>query len=99
MGNQERTSTIWPLKISNAFAINGSFLKSSLLNGIDPGFSLAWTGGRTAALAVAIVAGAFGAGDEVGSVISCDGSARPAVRPAGASAFTNLIWALEWPSS
>src|SRR5258706_850540 len=93
--NQKRTSTIWPLKISNAFAINGSFLKSSLLNGTDASFSLGWTGAGTSALAVANVTGAFGAGTEAGRVFSDDS----ATRGAGASAFTNLIWGLEWPSS
>ena len=37
---QERTSTICPLKISSAFWISGSFLKSSLLNGTVADFSL-----------------------------------------------------------
>src|SRR3989442_9211520 len=37
---QARTSTIWPLKISSAFWISGSFAKSSLLKGTDPDFAL-----------------------------------------------------------
>src|SRR6059036_1711181 len=40
LGGQARTSTIWPLKISSAFWINGSFLKSSLLKGTEPDFAL-----------------------------------------------------------
>src|SRR5438128_3045213 len=40
LGGQARTSTIWPLKISNAFLSSGSFLKSSLSRGADPDFTL-----------------------------------------------------------
>src|SRR6266567_274605 len=40
LDGQARTSTIWPLKISSAFRISGSFSKSSLLKGTDPDFAL-----------------------------------------------------------
>src|SRR5437899_11770280 len=94
---QARTSTIWPLNISNAFLINGSFLKSSLLKGTGASLSFAgaaggdFVGGAGVADACAGGGAATGAGSGSDSVARC--------QPAGASAFTNLNWIPGWPSS
>ena len=80
---QARTSTIWPLKISSAFWINGSFLNSSTLT-LRAASRLAGAG--TVCVAAGLAAAALGVG-------GAD------AREAGASAWTNLIWTLGWPSS
>src|SRR5262252_10982928 len=79
---QARTSTIWPLKISRAFWIKGSFLKSSLLKetgAIFAGVGAADVTGRGAALGWAAGAGIGAAGAGAG------GAAWREERPAGSS--------------
>lgn len=83
MARQARTSTIRPLKISSAFWINGSFLKSSWLNGTASGLFAADAAGLTAVRrAVALTAGG-------GEAVS-GGKAGLA----SASVWMNLIWTL-----
>src|SRR5689334_5089844 len=96
------TSTIWPLNISSAFWIRGSFLKSSLLNGI--GASLSFWGGfcGEAERAVAIVGAGFGdAGGRTaaGSSACAGASGGYFCLPIGASALMNLTCELGCPSS
>src|SRR5690242_18052822 len=87
--NQARTSTMVPLKISSAFLMSGSFLKSSLLNTTGAGF-FSVAGAVAASAALAAGAG-FAAG--VGADVTT-GVAAGRSQPAGASALTNLIMAL-----
>ena len=77
-----------PLKISKAFLISGSFLKSSLLNGTGADFFSA-TGARGASAV-------FDAGAGVAVFVGAGAGAGAAGRsqPAGDSAFTNRIIAL-----
>src|SRR5262245_33148508 len=92
---QARSSTIWPLKISSAFWINGSFLKSSLPGGTDPDF--AWAGGSAvslralAGLSVDVPGGGWFTGPVVGGA--------GATRFVGKSALTNFTCALGNPNS
>src|SRR6185503_13526558 len=82
---QARTSTIWPLKISNAFWISGSFLKSSLLGVAGPDLALVG-GSAVSLLALAGLSVAPGeSGWDTGPVAG--GVAAPLFT--GDSAFTN----------
>src|SRR5690348_14441461 len=92
---QARTSTIWPLKISSAFRISGSFLKSSLLVGTDPGFAL--VGG--AAVSWPVLAGEDVAPAGGGWITDSGASGAGATRFAGSSALTNLTCASGNPNS
>src|SRR2546425_4960591 len=95
LGGQARTSTIWPLKISSALWISGSFLKSSLLKGTDPDFAL--VGGTAislpalAGLSVAPADGGWGADPGAGGA--------GATRFAGNSSLTNFTCVLGNPNS
>src|SRR5205809_7702054 len=95
LDGQARTSTMWPLNISSAFWISGSFLKSSLLKGTDPDFAL--VGGTAvslpalAGLPVALAGGGWGADPGAGGA-----GATPF---AGKSSLTNFTCALGNPNS
>src|SRR6185503_3767214 len=98
LGGQARTSTIWPLKVSSAFRINGSFLKSSLLTELD----FAWAGGAAVSFPAAtglVVASAGGVGGTGSDAGNADAGDAAALRFAGNSALTNFTCALGNPNS
>src|SRR3989442_7786696 len=88
-GGQARTSTIWPWKISKAFWISGSFLKSSLLKGTEASFSF----GDEAVAAAGLGAVGSGASFAIGAAAAGADCVAPGTRPGGDSAFANLTCA------
>src|SRR5664280_2780939 len=85
-----------PLKISRAFLMSGSFLKSSLLNTTGAGFFSAGAVGAASTGFADAVAGAGWVATGAGG-----GGAATVFRfqLAGVSALMNLIIAFAWPSS
>src|ERR671931_415325 len=87
---QALTSTIWPLKISSAFWISGSFLKSFLSAGADPDLGLvcgiAGPLPASAGLSIVTPGGGWGADPDAGTA--------GVTRFTGDSSFMNFTCAL-----
>src|SRR5262245_17117031 len=96
--NQARTSTIVPLKTSNASLISGSFLKSSLSNRVGAGFSF-FGSARAGWVVEDWLPGAAAEFDELEAVATDVPAAEGRTRPAVASALINLTDTSPQPSS